>query len=280
MILEWGRHNRRDMAWRDTRDPYKILVSEVMLQQTQVSRVLPKYETLPPRVPHAGSPRLLLPVQSPPHMAGTRLLEPCPPPPGRRPHGRQRVRRTIPAGPHHPEETPRRRTIHCRCRRLLRVRERGAVPRHQHPACLPVLLLPRGGRRFRQSHHGNRAPGRLDRRPSASGATPSSTTARPSPATGRSTVAADTTPGRAPLRDRSAPSAPRPSATSSPKKTPLSHGWSLSSSSEPCLRTGIFPIPRRKWSPPSYRTVSSGIPPTMSCLCDHIRLPLMRFPLR
>ena len=44
MILEWGRHNRRDMAWRDTRDPYKILVSEVMLQQTQVSRVLPKYE--------------------------------------------------------------------------------------------------------------------------------------------------------------------------------------------------------------------------------------------
>ena len=44
MILEWGRHNRRDMPWRDTRDPYKILVSEVMLQQTQVSRVLPKYE--------------------------------------------------------------------------------------------------------------------------------------------------------------------------------------------------------------------------------------------
>ena len=44
MILEWGRDNRRDMPWRDTRDPYKILVSEVMLQQTQVSRVLPKYE--------------------------------------------------------------------------------------------------------------------------------------------------------------------------------------------------------------------------------------------
>ena len=44
MILKWGRDNRRDMPWRDTRDPYKILVSEVMLQQTQVSRVLPKYE--------------------------------------------------------------------------------------------------------------------------------------------------------------------------------------------------------------------------------------------
>ena len=44
LILEWGRDNRRDMLWRNTRDPYKILVSEVMLQQTQVSRVLPKYE--------------------------------------------------------------------------------------------------------------------------------------------------------------------------------------------------------------------------------------------
>ena len=44
LILEWGRDNRRDMPWRDTRDPYRILVSEVMLQQTQVSRVLPKYE--------------------------------------------------------------------------------------------------------------------------------------------------------------------------------------------------------------------------------------------
>ena len=44
LILDWGRDHRRDMPWRDTRDPYRILVSEVMLQQTQVSRVLPKYE--------------------------------------------------------------------------------------------------------------------------------------------------------------------------------------------------------------------------------------------
>ena len=35
--------NRRDFPWRNTRDPYKIFVSEVMLQQTQVSRVLLKY---------------------------------------------------------------------------------------------------------------------------------------------------------------------------------------------------------------------------------------------
>ena len=43
LILDWGRDHRRDMPWRNARDPYEILVSEVMLQQTQVSRVLPKY---------------------------------------------------------------------------------------------------------------------------------------------------------------------------------------------------------------------------------------------
>jgi A/G-specific adenine glycosylase len=43
-ILDWGAHNRRDLPWRHTRDPWRILVSEVMLQQTQVDRVVPHYE--------------------------------------------------------------------------------------------------------------------------------------------------------------------------------------------------------------------------------------------
>ncbi len=38
-LLRWFRENGRDLPWRRTRDPYKILVSEVMLQQTQVDRV-------------------------------------------------------------------------------------------------------------------------------------------------------------------------------------------------------------------------------------------------
>jgi len=42
-LLDWYRRNGRDLPWRQTRDPYRILVSEVMLQQTQVDRVLPKY---------------------------------------------------------------------------------------------------------------------------------------------------------------------------------------------------------------------------------------------
>ena len=43
-LLGWFRANARDLPWRRTRDPYAVLVSEVMLQQTQVDRVIPYYE--------------------------------------------------------------------------------------------------------------------------------------------------------------------------------------------------------------------------------------------
>jgi A/G-specific adenine glycosylase len=43
VLLGWYRRNGRDLPWRHTSDPYHILVSEVMLQQTQVDRVVPKY---------------------------------------------------------------------------------------------------------------------------------------------------------------------------------------------------------------------------------------------
>jgi A/G-specific adenine glycosylase len=43
-IFDWWTTNKRDLPWRHTRDPYRILISEVMLQQTQVSRVLTKYQ--------------------------------------------------------------------------------------------------------------------------------------------------------------------------------------------------------------------------------------------
>jgi A/G-specific adenine glycosylase len=42
-LLRWFAASRRDLPWRRTRDPYAILVSEVMLQQTQVARVVPRY---------------------------------------------------------------------------------------------------------------------------------------------------------------------------------------------------------------------------------------------
>src|SRR6266566_578493 len=43
-LLQWYAAEQRDLPWRSTRDPYAILVSEIMLQQTQVDRVLPKYQ--------------------------------------------------------------------------------------------------------------------------------------------------------------------------------------------------------------------------------------------
>jgi A/G-specific adenine glycosylase len=42
-LLAWFAAEARDLPWRSTRDPYAILVSEVMLQQTQVDRVVPRY---------------------------------------------------------------------------------------------------------------------------------------------------------------------------------------------------------------------------------------------
>ena len=43
LLLAWYQKNKRDLPWRRTRDPYAILVSEVMLQQTQVERVVPRW---------------------------------------------------------------------------------------------------------------------------------------------------------------------------------------------------------------------------------------------
>ena len=50
-LLAWYRRHGRDLPWRRTRDPYRILVSEVMLQQTQVDRVEPKYHEWLERYP-------------------------------------------------------------------------------------------------------------------------------------------------------------------------------------------------------------------------------------
>jgi A/G-specific adenine glycosylase len=53
-LLAWYGANRRDLPWRSTGDPYHILVSEVMLQQTQVKTVIPYYREFLRRFPSAG----------------------------------------------------------------------------------------------------------------------------------------------------------------------------------------------------------------------------------
>src|SRR4051794_36082821 len=55
LLLAWYARNGRDLPWRHTRDPYAILVSEVMLQQTQVERVVPRYLAWLERWPDAGA---------------------------------------------------------------------------------------------------------------------------------------------------------------------------------------------------------------------------------
>jgi len=50
-ILSWYKKNKRDLPWRKTDDPYHVVVSELMLQQTQVDRVIPKYFAFLKRFP-------------------------------------------------------------------------------------------------------------------------------------------------------------------------------------------------------------------------------------
>ncbi len=52
-LLDWYSENARPLPWRETTDPYAILVSEVMLQQTQVERVVPRYHAWLDRWPTA-----------------------------------------------------------------------------------------------------------------------------------------------------------------------------------------------------------------------------------
>jgi A/G-specific adenine glycosylase len=54
-LLRWYDRVRRPLPWRQTRDPYALLVSEVMLQQTQALRVVPYYERWLARFPDAGA---------------------------------------------------------------------------------------------------------------------------------------------------------------------------------------------------------------------------------
>jgi A/G-specific adenine glycosylase len=50
-LLTWGERVRRDLPWRRTRDPWRVLISELMLQQTQVPRVVPRFAAFCERFP-------------------------------------------------------------------------------------------------------------------------------------------------------------------------------------------------------------------------------------
>jgi A/G-specific adenine glycosylase len=54
-LLQWYRRHKRDLPWRRTRDPYRIWISEVMLQQTRVAAVIPYYERFLTLFPDAST---------------------------------------------------------------------------------------------------------------------------------------------------------------------------------------------------------------------------------
>ena len=54
-LLSWYEANKRDLPWRHTRDPYRIWVSEIMLQQTRVEAVIPYYEQFLSRLPDVAA---------------------------------------------------------------------------------------------------------------------------------------------------------------------------------------------------------------------------------
>ena len=56
-LLAWYAAHGRELPWRETNDPYSILVSEVMLQQTQVERVIPRWRRLAGEVAYRGGAR-------------------------------------------------------------------------------------------------------------------------------------------------------------------------------------------------------------------------------
>ena len=54
-LIEWFEANKRDLPWRRTRDPYRIWISEVMLQQTRAATVVPYYERFIRRFPNVAA---------------------------------------------------------------------------------------------------------------------------------------------------------------------------------------------------------------------------------
>ena len=51
-LIAWQkRHGRHDLPWQNTRDPYRVWLSEIMLQQTQVATVIPYYQRFLARFP-------------------------------------------------------------------------------------------------------------------------------------------------------------------------------------------------------------------------------------
>ena len=125
LLLAWFRENGRSLPWRETTDPYAILVSEVMLQQTQVERVIPRWRRWLERWPTVDALAARVGRRGDRRVAGPRL-QPARPEPASRRGARRRAR--LARGPH---RASRRRPVHRGRGRQLRLRPRRAARRHE-----------------------------------------------------------------------------------------------------------------------------------------------------
>ena len=163
-LLHWGEARRRDLPWRRTRDPWAILVSETMLQQTQVARVVPRFlevmERFPTTAACAAAPAGdLLRLWSGLGYNGRAVR------PARR--GRRRrtgLRRALPPDDRRAAAPARRRAVHGAGDHGVRLRGRRGRRRHQRrpdlgPVVGPLAAARRGPGARRRGGAGGRGLG-------------------------------------------------------------------------------------------------------------------------
>ena len=75
-MLAWFRAHQRDLPWRRSRDPYRIWVAEVMLQQTRIAAVMPYYQRFLARFPHRANAGACAGSRSTETLVRPRLLQP------------------------------------------------------------------------------------------------------------------------------------------------------------------------------------------------------------
>ena len=151
-LLKWYRANGRDLPWRNTSDPYHILVSEIMLQQTQVDRVLPKYEEWLTKYPSLQALADAPEAERHRKLAAARLQHPA----AAAPRDRARVGRATAAScrPTGDFAIVQGDWKYRRRGDELRLRAAGSDPRHQRRARpLPELRRPRRRRARAMKRH-------------------------------------------------------------------------------------------------------------------------------
>ena len=142
-----GRAPARELPWRRTRDPYAVLVCEVMSQQTQIERVRALLGALDRALADGRGARGRAARRRPARLAGARLSAPCAGSARRRAAHRERRL----AGSRASERPARRRALHGGGDPLLRLRAAGAAARRERPSRAGAALprRPRGRRPIR-----------------------------------------------------------------------------------------------------------------------------------